>query len=114
MNKKKEELKMKLEIIVEKIVVQGEKKVRITKLEGKKWAELPLAYTRLKDSVHIKDGVLIGKKGWYKIEEWDILSPEELKELEEVCGVAASLLKRINKELGEKNRGWEGKTTFEF
>ena len=114
MNKKKEELKMKLEIIVEKIIIRGEQQVRIIKVAGLDRLELPVKYCKSEGSVFVHKGNLMYGMSSTLLDQGGCKNLTKFQEVTDICKKAAASLKKINKELGEKNRGWEGKTTFEF
>jgi len=105
---------MKLKIEVKKIVVRGEKRFVITKLSGLARHELPTLYCAEKEAVFIDGEKLLSKRGWYRVDNGQTLTPEEMETLKEICGVAADLLQKTNKELEKENRGWRGDSIYRF
>ena len=113
-----------IKIEAEKIVVRGEKRVKIFKIEALGEDDLPKKYlelagaisarlmrkgSRLTTSINIVDGP---GYSWPLLAEEETMTPEEFSDAIEKIYKAGNLLQEINAELALGNEGWSGKVEY--
>ena len=116
-----------IKIEVEKVIVRGEKKRKVLKIQALKEKDLPVQYLRSPSAVYFKDGWIniVGLHGGYTgllaehagkpyrlLEVGKVYSDECFSDTLRLIQDAGQLLKRINAELALENEGWSGKVEY--
>lgn len=103
-----------IKITAEKVIVRGERHIKVTEIEAMSYQELPSAYTA-------KDGSVWKEGKWLAVKHNDgfigiagkgyesMTYPEkQFNEKMETVRAAGKMLGEINAKLAEKNKDWHG------
>jgi len=103
---------MSIKIETEQVLIRGEKRIKVIKIEALTEEALPFAYVNGSEFVYRYNSGLFYKwdgKTYNLLFKDDLYTEDEIKNQLETIKRCGNILQEINARLKKENEGWEGK-----